>query len=145
MNVEKKKSRVAIAVLTAFVMACATLVASGSDAFAKSYPFRFAVKSNQKNVKEKRGRDRGNVPTVNRWGVLLLKSGEGKGSWTDFWLTGADGEQVSKYMRVRCGGGWYKQDAYENSRSRTVFLFAEDNKDKPSGYSVKGRWKPQER
>ncbi len=145
MNIEKKnKRRIAVAILTTVALVCAIFMASSSNAFARSYSFRFSVKPNQVNAKEKHGRNRGNVSTANRWSVLLQKSGEGKGSWTDFWLQGADGEQVSKYMRVRCGGGWYMQEAFESSRSRTVYLFAEDNKNKPTGYSVKGRWRAQQ-
>ena len=34
--------------------------------------------------------------------------------------------------------------AYEIARSRTVFLTAEDNRNKSSGYNVSGRWQQQD-
>lgn len=144
MNVEKKKSRVTVAVLMVFIMACVALTVSSSNVFAKSRPFFFRVSYNQENGQEADGWRRGNVPASNRWSVLLTRSGKGKGSLTDFWLEAEDAINVSPYIRVRCGGGWYSQTAYKSAKGRKVYLTAEDNNDKPAGYNVRGRWKVRE-
>lgn len=145
MKVSKNKKRMAMSFVTVFAMAITMLVASSVNTFAVSDTgFSFRIPPYQGNGYEKHGRHRGNVPTWNRWWVRLDHSGEGKGSATDFWLEAQDGRNVSPYKRVICGKGWYAQKAYESARSRTVYLTAEDNKNKPSGYNVSGRWQQQD-
>lgn len=145
MDITKRKKRMAVSFIMVLVMAITMLVASSVNTFAVSDTgFSFRIPPYQGNGYEKHGRHRGNVPTWNRWWVRLDHSGEGKGSATDFWLEGQDGRNVSPYMRVRCGKGWFAQNAYEIARSRTVFLTAEDNRNKSSGYNVSGRWQQQD-
>ncbi len=145
MDITKRKKRMAVSFIMVLVMATTMLVASSVNTFAVSDTgFSFRIPPYQGNGYEKHGRHRGNVPTWNRWWVRLDHSGEGKGSATDFWLEAQDGRNVSPYMRVRCGKGWFAQNAYEIARSRTVFLTAEDNRNKSSGYNVSGRWQQQD-
>ena len=144
MDITKRKKRMAVSFIMVLVMATTMLVASSASAFATSYAFSFRIQPHQQNAQEKHGRYRGNVYPGNRWWVILSKSGEGKGALTDFWLEAYDGTNVSPYRRVKCGNGWYSQTAYETARMRTVFLTAEDNKNKAEGYNVSGRWQPHE-
>lgn len=145
MNITKKKRRMAVSFITVLVMAATVLVASSVNTFAVSDTgFSFRIPAYQGNGYEKHGRHRGNVPEWNRWWVKLDHSGEGKGALTDFWLEVSNGTNVSPFIRVKTGNGWYPQRAYESARSRTVYLTAEDNKNKPSSYIVSGRWQPQE-
>ena len=145
MKVSKNKKRMAMSFVTVFAMAITMLVASSVNTFAVSDTgFSFRIPAHQGNGQEKHGRNRGNVPTWNRWWVKLDHSGEGKGAYTDFWLEVGNGTNVSPFMRVKAGNGWYPERAYESARSRTVYLTAEDNIDKASGYNVSGRWQPRE-
>lgn len=145
MGVSKNKKSMAVSVIMMLAMTLTVLVASASSAFATSDTgFSFRIPPHQANGYEKHGRHRGKVPKRNRWRVRLDHSGEGKGAATDFWLEAQDGRNVSPYIRVICGKGWFSQKAYKSARSRTVYLTAEDNNDKPSGYNVRGRWQPQE-
>lgn len=144
MKVVKNKKCIAVSLVTVLAVSITMLVASSVSVFATSYKFDFRVQAHQVNSQAKPGRLRGNVPPSNRWWVLLSSSGEGKGALTDFWLEAESGRNVSSYRRVKCGGGWYGQSAYESARSKRVYLTAEDNKDKPSGYNVRGLWQPQD-
>lgn len=145
MDIAKRKKRIAVSIVTVFAMTITMLMASSVSTFAVSDTgFSFRIPAYQENGYEKYGRHRGKVPKRNRWWVRLDHSGEGKGSYTDFWLEANNGTNLSPYMRVKAGNGWYPQTAYEYARSRKVYLTAEDNKNKSSGYNVSGRWQPQE-
>jgi len=145
MKAVKNKKCMAVSLVTVFAVSITMLVASSVNTFAVSDTgFSFRIPPYQGNGYEKHGRHRGNVPGWNRWWVRLDHSGEGKGGYTDFWLEVSNGTNVSPFMRVKTGNGWYPQRAYESARSRTVYLTAEDNKNKPSSYIVSGRWQPQE-
>lgn len=141
----KNKSGMAMSVVMVFAMAFTMLVASASSVFAtQAYNFHFRVEAHQANGHEPSPRYRGDVSPSNRWWVKLIKSGEGKGALTDFWLEARNGTNLSPSMRVQCGHGWYGQRAYASASNRKVLLTAEDNTDKPSGYTVSGRWQTQD-
>lgn len=141
----KNKSGMAMSVIMVFAMAFTMLVASASNVFAtQAYNFHFRVEAHQANGHEPSPRYRGDVSPSNRWWVKLIKSGEGKGALTDFWLEARNGTNLSPSMRVQCGNGWYGQRAYASASNRKVLLTAEDNTDKPSGYTVSGRWQTQD-
>ena len=143
--IAKRKKRIAVSIVTVLAMTITMLMASSVSTFAVSDTgFSFRIPAYQENGYEKYGRHRGKVPKRNRWRVRLDHSGEGNGAATDFWLEAEDGKNVSPYIRVICGKGWFSQKAYKSARSRTVYLTAEDNNDKPSGYNVSGRWQAQE-
>lgn len=145
MYTTKDKTRMAVSVIMVLAMAFTMLVASVSSAFAtSSYAFHFRVNPRQANGHEATPRYRGDVSPSNQWWVKLIKSGEGKGAFTDFWLEAKDGVNLSPYRRVQCGSGWYGQGAYASASGRKVFLTAEDNNYKMSGYNVSGRWQPQD-
>lgn len=141
----KNKSGMAMSVIMVIAMAITMILASASSAFAtQAYDFHFRVEAWQANGHEPTPRYRGDVSASNRWWVKLIKSGEGKGALTDFWLEAKNGTNLSPYMRVQCGSGWYGQRAYASASNRKVFLTAEDNNSKATGYNVSGRWQTQD-
>lgn len=145
MYTTKHKTGMVASVIMVFAMAFTMLVASASSVFATSaYDFHFRVEAWQANGHEPTPRYRGDVSASNRWWVKLIKSGEGKGALTDFWLEAKNGTNLSPYMRVQCGSGWYGQRAYASASNRKVFLTAEDNHNKATGYNVSGRWQTQD-
>ncbi len=143
-NINKNKKRITVSILLVLLTTLTMILVSSSNAFATDYSFSFRVPPHCGNGQEKYGRYRGNVYPGNRWWVILSHSGEGKGSYTDFWLESKNGKNLSPYIRVKCGAGWYGQRAYESARSRTVYLTAENNRNTPRGYNVSGRWQPHE-
>lgn len=141
----KNKSGMAMSVIMVIAMAITMILASVSSAFAtQAHDFHFRVEPRQKNGHESIPRYRGYVSPANRWWVKLIKSGEGKGALTDFWLEANDGINLSPFMTVKCGNGWYGQRAYASASGRKVFLTAEDNRYKLTGYNVSGRWQTQD-
>ena len=85
-NINKNKKRMVVSVLLILLMTLTILLVSSSNAFATDYAFSFRVPPHCGNGQEKYGRYRGNVYPGNRWWVILSHSGEGKGTYTDFWL-----------------------------------------------------------
>ncbi len=142
--IKDRKSR-AISLIAVVAVVFTVLMVSASSVFAtQAYDFHFRVEAWQANGHEPTPRYRGDVSASNRWWVKLVKSGEGKGALTDFWLEARDGTNLSPYMRVQCGSGWYAQRAYASASNRKVFLTAEDNNSKATGYNVSGRWQTQD-
>lgn len=145
MNISKNKKSMAVSIVIVLAMTLTMLLASSAKSFATSDTgFHFRVLPRQENGQEVTGRRRGDVSPSNQWWVKLTHSGEGKGALTDFWLEAKDGTNVSSSMRVRCGAGWYGKGAYASASNRKVFLTAEDNNYKVTGYTVSGRWQQQD-
>lgn len=138
------KSR-AISLIAVVAVVFTVLMVSASSVFAtQAHDFSFRVQPRQQNAQEPHGRWRGNVAPSDRWWVKLIKSGEGKGAATDFWIESANGVHLSHYMRVRCGKGWYGKEAFSSASNRRVYLTAEDNEYKSTGYNISGRWQTQD-
>ena len=126
--IKDRKSR-AISLIAVVAVVFTVLMVSASSVFAtQAHDFSFRVQPRQQNAQEPHGRWRGNVAPSDCWWVKLIKSGEGKGAATDFWIESANGVHLSHYMRVRCGKGWYGKEAFSSASNRRVYLTAEDKK-----------------
>ncbi len=110
---------------------------------ASAASFSFFIPTHLNNGHEATPQYRNVTSQYNQWQVKLISSGEGNGALSDFWLEKNNGTNVAPYRRVKCGSGWYGQEAYASANHLIVYLTAEDNKDKASGYTVSGKWKQQ--
>ncbi|MDF0479540.1 DUF2712 domain-containing protein [Vagococcus sp. PNs007] len=102
--------------------------------------FNFRVPSYQSNGHEATGQYRQTTHTDNQWKVKLLKSGEGKGTITKFWLENKNDTNVSKTVNAKQGSGPYYKDAYKSASQINVWLTAENNNFNGDSYNVSGNW-----
>ena len=77
---------------------------------------------------------------ADRWKVKLSTSGEGKGTYTTFWLENYDGDNVSKTVDVKQGKGYYYRPSYRSGCKTHVWLTAVNNNFNSNSYEVSGCW-----
>lgn len=127
-----------ILVISSFVLVAlsGTLVASASN---DNIGFKFRIMTYQMNSNTA-GRYRQTTNPDNKWKVNLLKSGEGKGTITTFFLENDFGLNLSKGHQVKQGSGNHYYSAYANASKKYIFLSAENNNWNNNSYMVSGNW-----
>lgn len=103
--------------------------------------FKFRIKSYYTNGINPDGRFRQTNSTINPWKVRLVKSGEGKGTYTNFWMERSDGENLSNDIKAKQGA---KKASYDQPKSKanrkTCYLAGENNNFNGDSYTVTGVW-----
>ena len=62
--------------------------------------YSFRIQGSVDNAQEKTGRFRDTRENTNSWKVQLVKSGEGKGSFTNFWIENKNGSSASEEYSI---------------------------------------------
>lgn len=102
-------------------------------------PYGFHIDGWHNNSHSK-SRERYTDDPSDRWKVKLSTTGEGKGTYTTFWLENYTGDNVSKTVDVKQGKGYYYRPSYRKGCRIYVYLTAENNNFNSTTYDVTGYW-----
>lgn len=102
--------------------------------------YKFRIGSFHSNGQCGTDQNRQTGDPADRWKVKLSTSGEGKGTYTTFWLENYDGDNVSKTVDVKQGKGYYYRPSYRSGCKTHVWLTAENNNFNSNSYEVSGYW-----
>ncbi|MDD3184360.1 MAG: DUF2712 domain-containing protein [Anaerostipes sp.] len=119
------------------------MIPASSYVFAADNNFGFSFHipgGTGSNGQEEKGRYRQTRHTDNPWKLDFNKSGEGAGTYSDFWLEKSSGKNVSTVRHAKCNGPVYYTNAYSSASETTVYLTAENNNKNGSAYTVSGYW-----
>lgn len=70
----------------------------------------------------------------------MITSGEGKGTYTRFWLENYDEDNVSDFIKAKQGDAATYEKAYGTASKVTVYLTGENNNFNGDKYNVTGIW-----
>lgn len=136
MRLAKKLTKVVLVATLALASISSVSVFAGDG----NHDFKFQIGSYWGNGSVETGRYRSTTNPNNMWKVNLKTSGEGEGTYTDFWLEKKDGENVSGDIRAKKGAGAYYKAAYSSASKTTVYLTGENNNYSGNTYYVSGYW-----
>lgn len=103
--------------------------------------YSFRIQGSVDNAQEKTGRFRDTRENTNSWKVQLVKSGEGKGSFTNFWIENKNGSSASEEYSIKQGDKPRYKPANDKGDHITVYLTAENNNwFSTEQYNVSGIW-----
>lgn len=145
----KRRKRVftAFALLSCIGMSALSILASDDNIPIKDINgYEFNIKTQKQNT-HSQPRLRQTTHTNNPWKVNVQKSGEGKGTVTNFWLETkkagvpeSEWPNVSPTRAAKAGNGSYYTDAYSSANNVTVYLTGENNNKNNAVYIVEGYW-----
>lgn len=136
MRLAKKLTKVVlVATLTLACISSVSVFAGDGN-----HEFKFQIGSHWGNGSIEKGRYRSTTNPNNMWKVNLVTSGEGKGTYTDFWLENKNRDNVSGDIRAKQGAGAYYKAAYSSASKTTVYLTGENNNYNGDTYYVSGYW-----
>lgn len=135
----KRMKKIAGIVLTAISVATLAIpsVYAGME---NDFAFKFKVGSFKRNGHCDTERNRQTADPADRWKVELTSSGEGKGTYTTFWLENYDEDNVSETVKVKQGKGYYYRPSKRSGCKTYVYLTAENNNFNSNSYEVRGYW-----
>ena len=103
--------------------------------------YSFRIQGSVDNAQEKTGRFRDTRENTNSWKVQLKKSGEGKGTFTNFWIENKNGSSASDGYKIKQGDEPRYKPANDKGDHITVYLTAENNNwFSTEQYNVSGIW-----
>lgn len=136
----KKQFKKVTKLFLAAIIALGVYIPLNTLASDDDIAYKFTIYSYQKNGKEKNGRYRQTSYVDNPWKVRLDSSGEGKGTYTRFWLENASATNVSIEKNVKQGAGAYYTNPYSSANKTDVWLTGENNNYNGKSYTVSGIW-----